>query len=98
MEEGQSPNCICQWHRHYLIYRNLFPSRPLSLMRAYFAENWLKARRQETDERLLVEAAQRDPRRFAELYELHFHRVYAYVVGWGGRREEAEDLTSDVFH
>jgi hypothetical protein len=36
-------------------------------MTAYFAENWLKARRQETDERLLVEAAQRDPRRFAEL-------------------------------
>jgi hypothetical protein len=36
-------------------------------MTAYFAENLLKARRQETDERLLVEAAQRDPRRFAEL-------------------------------
>jgi RNA polymerase sigma-70 factor (ECF subfamily) len=53
---------------------------------------------QETDERLLVEAAQRDPRRFAELYELHFHRVYAYVVGRVGRREEAEDVTSDVFH
>ena len=67
-------------------------------MTAYFAENWLKARRQETDERLLVEAAQRDPRRFAELYELHFHRVYAYVVGRVGRREEAEDVTSDVFH
>ena len=58
----------------------------------------MKARRQETDERLLVEAAQRDPRRFAELYELHFHRVYAYVVGRVGRREEAEDVTSDVFH
>ena len=53
---------------------------------------------QETDERLLVEAAQRDPRRFAELYELHFNRVYAYVVRRVERREEAEDLTSEVFH
>lgn len=53
---------------------------------------------QETDERLLVEAAQRDPRRFAELYELHFRRVYAYVVRRVERREEAEDVTSEVFH
>jgi len=59
----------------------------------------LKAGKQGTDERLLVEAAQRNPRQFAELYELHFHRVYAYVlrrVGW--LREEAEDITSEVFH
>ena len=52
----------------------------------------------EANERLLVEAAQRDPRRFAELYELHFHRVYAYVVKRVQNREEAEDITSDVFH
>jgi RNA polymerase sigma-70 factor, ECF subfamily len=52
----------------------------------------------EANERLLVEAAQRDPRRFAELYELHFHRVYAYVVKRVQNREEAEDVTSDVFH
>jgi len=32
------------------------------------------------DERLLVEAAQRDPSRFADLYERHFDRVYAYVL------------------
>jgi RNA polymerase sigma-70 factor (ECF subfamily) len=51
----------------------------------------------EADERLLVEAAQADPRRFAELYELHFHRVYAYVVKRVLNREEAEDITSDVF-
>jgi RNA polymerase sigma-70 factor, ECF subfamily len=62
------------------------------------AENGLKALRQEADERLLVEAAQRDPRRFAELYELNFHRVYAYVARRVQSREEAEDLTSDVFH
>jgi len=58
----------------------------------------LKALREEPDERLLVEAAQRDPRRFAELYELHFHRVYAYVSRRVQSREEAEDLTADVFH
>ncbi len=54
--------------------------------------------KQEIDERLLVEAAQRDPRRFAELYELHFRRVYAYVIRRVNRREEAEDVTSEVFH
>jgi RNA polymerase sigma-70 factor, ECF subfamily len=58
----------------------------------------LKAPKQEADERLLVEAAQRDPRRFAELYELSFHRVYAYVSRRVPNREEAEDITSDVFH
>jgi RNA polymerase sigma-70 factor, ECF subfamily len=58
----------------------------------------LKALKQDADERFLVEAAQRDPRRFAELYELNFHRVYAYVAGRVQSREEAEDLTSDVFH
>jgi len=58
----------------------------------------LTAGKQETDERLLVDAAQHDPRRFAELYELHFHRVYAYVLRRVERREEAEDVTSEVFH
>jgi len=58
----------------------------------------LKALRKEPDERLLVEAAQRDPRRFAELYELHFHRVYAYVARRVYSREEAEDVTADVFY
>lgn len=50
------------------------------------------------DERLLVEAAQRDPRCFGALYELHFHRVYAYAVKRLPNREEAEDVTSVVFH
>lgn len=58
----------------------------------------MTAGKQETDERLLVEAAQHDPRRFAELYELHFRRVYAYVIRRVERREEAEDVTSEVFH
>ncbi len=53
---------------------------------------------EQTDERLLIEAAQKDPRRFAELYELHFERVYAYLARRVQDRDAAEDLTSDVFH
>jgi RNA polymerase sigma-70 factor (ECF subfamily) len=52
---------------------------------------------EEHDERTLVEAAQRDPSRFAELYEQNFDRVYAYIIRRVGDRHEAEDLTADVF-
>lgn len=52
----------------------------------------------EKDEQLLVEAARRDPSRFAELYEQHFERVYAYVARRAGNRQEAEDITAEVFH
>jgi RNA polymerase sigma-70 factor, ECF subfamily len=58
----------------------------------------LKALKKEADERLLIEAAQKDPARFAELYEINFERVYAYVVRRVGDRAETEDLTSEVFH
>ena len=58
----------------------------------------MKALKKEADERLLIEAAQKDPARFAELYEINFERVYAYVVRRVGNRAEAEDLTADVFH
>jgi len=50
-----------------------------------------------TDDRLRIEAAQRDPSRFAELYEENFYRVYAYVARRVGDRHAAEDLTADVF-
>jgi RNA polymerase sigma-70 factor, ECF subfamily len=50
------------------------------------------------DERLLIEAAQQDPSRFAELYETNFHRVYAFVVRRVRDRDEAEDITAEVFH
>jgi RNA polymerase sigma-70 factor (ECF subfamily) len=46
----------------------------------------------------LIEAAQQDPSRFAELYELHFERVYAYVARRVRERSAAEELTSHVFH
>jgi len=58
----------------------------------------LKALKNEVDERLLIEAAQRDPARFAELYELNFERVYAYIVRRVRDRAETEDLTAEVFH
>ena len=50
------------------------------------------------DERLLIEAAQRDPSRFGELYESHVNRVYAYIIRRVRDRAAAEDLTSEVFH
>ena len=52
----------------------------------------------QSDERLQVEAARQDPARFAELYEDNFERVYAYVARHVGSREEAQDVTADVFH
>src|SRR6202142_2074345 len=50
------------------------------------------------EDRLLVEAAQKDPSRFAELYEANFPRVYGYIARRVGDRDTAQDLTSDVFH
>ncbi len=52
----------------------------------------------DVDEKLLVAAAQKDPARFAELYELYFARVYAYIARRVNDRDAAEDLTSEVFH
>jgi hypothetical protein len=49
------------------------------------------------DERLLIEAAQHDPSRFAELYENNFHRVYAFVARRVSDRDEAQDITAEVF-
>lgn len=63
----------------------------------------MKAPQKPTDERLeaersLIAAARSDPSRFAELYENYFERVYAYVLRRVASRQEAEDVTSDVFH
>jgi len=48
-------------------------------------------------ERLQIEAAQKDPGRFADLYESNFERVYAFIVRRVRDRHEAEDLTAEVF-
>jgi RNA polymerase sigma-70 factor (ECF subfamily) len=46
----------------------------------------------------MVAAAQSDPARFVDLYDRHFHRVYAYALRRTKNRVDAEDVTSDVFH
>jgi RNA polymerase sigma-70 factor (ECF subfamily) len=67
------------------------------LLRGKIEENRLTALKTEEQERKLVEAAQKNPGRFADLYELNFERVYAYIARRVGKREEVEDLTSEVF-
>ena len=62
------------------------------------AKNFRLNRANEVDERLLVEAAQRDASRFAALYENNFEVVYAYVARRMRDRAATEDLTSEVFH
>jgi RNA polymerase sigma-70 factor, ECF subfamily len=57
----------------------------------------LKDVSQETDERLLIEEAKKDPGRFAELYELHFERVYTLIGRRVRERAEVQDLTAEVF-
>ena len=46
----------------------------------------------------MIEAAQRDPACFGELYENNFERVYAFIARRIHDREQAQDLTADVFH
>lgn len=48
-------------------------------------------------ERGQIADAQRDPQRFAVLYEANFDKVYAFVARRTAGRAEAEDLTSTVF-
>jgi RNA polymerase sigma-70 factor, ECF subfamily len=56
-----------------------------------------KERPEEAHERLLIEAAQKDPARFAELYQANFEKVYAFVARRVRERDRAEDLTAEVF-
>ena len=51
----------------------------------------------ETDERRVIEAAQQDRVRFADVYERYFELVYAYVARRTRNRATTEDLTSEVF-
>src|SRR5712692_10486828 len=54
-------------------------------------------REMEAEERRLIEAAQSDPARFADVYENYFELVYAYVARRVRHRDETEDLTAEVF-
>lgn len=51
----------------------------------------------EAEERRLIEAAQQDRGRFIEIYERYFDLVYAYAGRRVRNRDEAEDLTAEVF-
>lgn len=51
----------------------------------------------DSGEKALVEAAQKDPARFAALYDAHFERIYAYVLRRVRDRATAEDVTAEVF-
>lgn len=53
--------------------------------------------RQLEAERRLIEASQRQPRRFAKLYECYFDRVYAFALTRTGDRTAAEDVTAETF-
>jgi len=48
-------------------------------------------------ERQLIEASQKDPARFANLYERYFYRVYAFALARTGEQSMAEDVTSETF-
>jgi RNA polymerase sigma-70 factor (ECF subfamily) len=50
------------------------------------------------DEQLQIAAAQRDPAEFAELYENNFARIYTFIARRVPSRQDAEDLTAEVFH
>ena len=49
------------------------------------------------EERLLVEAAQRDHAAFDKLYDRYFDQIYSYVYYHCGNREQAEDITAATF-
>ena len=45
----------------------------------------------------LIEAAKRDRKAFASLYDRYFDQIYSYCYYHTGRREEAEDLAAETF-
>jgi RNA polymerase sigma-70 factor (ECF subfamily) len=61
------------------------------------AQNVRPNKEREAEERRLIKAAQGDPARFADVYETYFALVYAYVARRVRNRDEAEDLTAEVF-
>lgn len=62
-----------------------------------FAKEVRPHKDRDAEERRLVEAAQRDPAHFADLYDNYFELVYAYVARRTRDRDEVEDLTAEVF-
>lgn len=49
------------------------------------------------EERNLIASLPDNPEAFRSLYQCYFERVFAYVAYRVGRRQDAEDLTADIF-
>jgi len=60
-------------------------------------ENIRLENEREAEQRRLVEAAQQDRAHFVEVYEEYFDLVYAYVARRTRSRDDAEDMTAEVF-
>lgn len=60
-------------------------------------ENMRLENEREAEERRLVEAAQQDRAHFVQVYEEYFDLVYAYVARRTRSRDNAEDMTAEVF-
>ena len=50
-----------------------------------------------SEERQLVERAQRDPDAFAQLYDQYYPRIFGYVLRRSANLEAAQDITSETF-
>ena len=49
------------------------------------------------EEKVVQRAQQNDPNAFAELYDEYFDKIYRYIALKIGDKEEAEDMTQQVF-
>jgi RNA polymerase sigma-70 factor (ECF subfamily) len=58
----------------------------------------VKTVEREDDDRVRINIAQTKPLDFAELYERNFDRIYAFIARRVGSRDQAQDLTAEVFH
>src|SRR3989442_4069528 len=56
----------------------------------------LTAKQLEAEQRL-IQSSQRNPRRFAQLYDRYFDRIYSFALTRTGNRAAAEDVTADTF-
>ncbi|GAB4343028.1 MAG: RNA polymerase sigma factor [Desulfobulbaceae bacterium] len=59
--------------------------------------NRLRGMHEPVDFELIAKAREGDSRSFAILVERHYSTVYRYAFRWCGSREDAEDVTQEVF-
>ena len=56
------------------------------------------AKKVEIDERLIVEQAKEDPRKFGLIYEKYHEQIFRFVYSRIGQLEASKDITSSVFY